>query len=286
MAAIAVVASVALVTVIAGPVDAADKKHELLQLSSDGVNFVTIAAPTMFSSTEGYVPGESRRGTVWVRNASKHSAYLSLAVRNAGSATTFVLPGHLRLQAQSPGHGPTAATLPSPGVCAPIIEAWTLAAGAVLPLTLDLVMALDSPNSDRNQAVDFTLTVVLQEEGPGQRVNPCAGTPDSSSAADRVASMNIGGGASGTATGGSVGAGVSDNAQGSNGADAGNDDSLAAPGLNLAASGDEAVPEVIPLFHKLQSNVEATTYNPWTWVVLVSGCLYMFVLSRKRSTTR
>ncbi|WP_218714012.1 hypothetical protein [Arthrobacter sp. BF1] len=270
VAAMAVVASVALVTVIAGPVDAADTKNELLQLSSDGVNFVTNAAPTMFSSTKGYVPGESRRGTVWVRNASKQSAYLSLAVRNAGSATTFVLPGHLRLQAQSPGHGPTAATLPSPGACAPVIEAWTLAAGAVLPLTLDLVMGLDSPNSTRNQALDFTLTVVLQEEGPGQRVDPCAGAPDSSSAADGVASMNIGGGAAGTATGGSVGAGVSDNAQGSNGADAGND----------------AVPEVMPLFHKLQSNVEATTYDPWTWIVLVSGCLYMFVLSRKRSTTR
>lgn len=286
LAAMAAVASIALGTVFAGLVHAADKKNELLQLSSDGVNFGTDAVPTMFRSTKGYVPGESRRGIIWVRNASNHSAYLSLAVRNAGSATTFVLPGHLRLQAQSPGHSATAATLPSPGACAPVIDGWTVAGGAVLPLTLDLGLALDSPNTTRNQTADFTLTVVLQEQGPGQRLNSCAGTPDSLPAGDGVASIIIVGGTSGTPTGGTVGTRVGEDALRSNGADAGNADLLAEPGRNQAPSGNEALPDAIPLSHQLQSNVEATTYNPWTWIALISGCLYMFAIFRKRSTTK
>lgn len=286
VAAMAAVASIALGIVFAGPVHAADKKNELLQLSSDGVNFGTDAMPTMFRSTKGYVPGESRRGIIWVRNASNQSAYLSLAVRNAGTATTSFLPAHLRLQAQSPGHGATAATLPSPGACTPVIDGWTVAGGAVLPLTLDLGLALDSPNTTRNQSADFTLTVVLQEQGPGQRVNSCARIPDSLPAGDGVESIIIDGSTTGTSTGGTVGTGVDEDSLGSNGADAGNADSLASPGRNQAPSGEETLPDAIPLSHQLQSNVEATTYNPWTWIALISGCVYMFVISRKRSKTQ
>ena len=133
VAVMAIVASIAMGTLLAGPASAAENKNDLLQLSRDGVNFATDAVPTMFRSTKGYVPGESRRGIIWVRNASNHTAHLTLAVRNAGTATTSVLPGQLRLQARAPGRDAAAAILPSAGACAPVIDGWTLAAGEALP---------------------------------------------------------------------------------------------------------------------------------------------------------
>ncbi|WP_425863829.1 hypothetical protein [Arthrobacter sp. TWP1-1] len=263
IAVLALVASIATGLLLAGPAIGAENKNELLQLSRDGVNFATDAMPTMFRSTKGYVPGESRRGLIWVRNASSQTAHLSLAVRNTGTARTSVLPGHLHLRAQSPGHSATAVTFPAAGGCAPLIDGWTLAAGAVLPLTMDLGMAVESPNSTRKQAVDFTLTFVLQEQGPGRLIEPCSGSLNNRPDDGVLASLAIDGGAAGAATEWA-------------------DGSYADP----EESGSEVLPEAPPVFRQVQSNVEATTYNPWTWIVLASGCLYIFAISRKRSTTR
>ncbi|WP_449372244.1 hypothetical protein [Arthrobacter psychrolactophilus] len=252
-------ASIATAMLLAGPATGAENKNDLLELSRDGVNFATDSVPTMFRSTKGYVPGESRQGLIWVRNASNQTAHLFLAVRNTGTAGTSVLPGQLRLQTRSPGHDTASATFPAAGSCAPLIDGWTLAAGGVLPLTLDLGLALESPNSTRKLAADFTLTFVLQEQGPGKLVDPCSGSLNNSPANGVLASVAIGGGTDGTATGSSV-----------------------VP----EQSGNEPLAEPLPGFRQLQSNVEATTYNPWTWIVLVSGCLFLFAISRKRSTTR
>ncbi|SEE63693.1 hypothetical protein SAMN04489740_1996 [Arthrobacter alpinus] len=276
IAVMALVASIATGVLLAGPATGAENKNHLLELSSDGVNFATDAIPTMFRSTKGYVPGESRQGLIWVRNASKQSAHLSLAVRNTGTARTSVLPGQLHLQAQAQGRSATAVALPAAGGCAPLVDGWPLAAGAVLPLTIDLGLALDSPNSTRKQAADFTLTFVLQEQGPGQLIDPCSGTLNTAPADGVLASVAIGGGAAGA---GARGAGTG--SAGSGGAEW-------ADGSPVASghAESEALPEPPHVFRELQSNVEPSTYNPWTWIVLVSGCLYIFAISRKRSKIR
>ncbi|WP_269938281.1 hypothetical protein [Arthrobacter sp. HY1533] len=278
MAATAIVASIALGALLAGPASAEPNKNELLQLSSDGVNFATDAIPTMFRSTKGYVPGESRRALIWVRNASKHPAHLSVAVRNTGMATSSVLPKHLFFKAQSQNRSPAATSLPASGTCTPLIDDWTLAGGAVLPLTVDLGLLVDAPNSTRKQSAEFALTFLMQEQGPGKLVNACAGTTDSPPAGEGVASVVVGGGTSVTTNGGG--------ALNSNGAVAGDDEATANPSLAPDPSGAEPLPEARPLLPQLQSNVEATSYNPWAWIVLASGCVYMFAISRKRSTTR
>jgi hypothetical protein len=263
IAVMAMVVSIATGLLLAGPAAGSENKNDLLQLSRDGVNFATGAMPTMFRSTKGYVPGESRRGLIWVRNASTQTAHLSLAVRNTGTARTSVLPGQLHLRAQSPDHSGTTVTFPAAGGCTPVVDGWTLAAGAVLPLTMDLGLALETPNATRKQTADFTLTFVLQEQGPGQLVDSCSGSLNNPSAEGVLATVAIGGGAAGTAT------------QLADGSSA-----------DPEQPGSEVLAEPLPVFRQLQSNVEASTYNPWTWIVLVSGCLYLFAISRKRSTTR
>lgn len=262
VAVMAIVASIALGTLLAGPASAAENKNDLLQLSRDGVTFATDAIPTMFGSTKGYVPGESRRGIVWVRNASNHTAHLTLVVRNAGTAATSVLPGHLRLQARTSGHRAAAAALPSAGACTPIIDGWTLAAGEALPLTLDLGMAPDAPDTTRKQSAEFTMTFVLQEQGAGKLVGTCFKLPGTTATGAGRASIVIGDAPSWV------------------------DDSPTSPGPNHVQSVNEALPEALPLLPQLQSNVEATIYNPWPWIVVISACAYVFTSVRKRSRTR
>lgn len=262
VAAKAIVASIAMGALLAGPTSAAENKNDLLQLSRDGVTFATDAIPAMFGSTKGYVPGESRRGIIWVRNASKHTAHLSLSVRNVGTAATSDLSGHLRLQARASGRGAAAGTLPSAGACTPIIDGWTLAAGEALPLTLDLGMETDAPDTTRRQSTAFSMTFVLQEQGAGKLVGTCSKLPGTPTSGAGRASIVIGD------------------------APSWGDGSPPSPGPNSLQPGNEALPKALPLLPQLQSNVEATVYNPWPWVVVVSACAYVVTSVRKRSRTR
>ncbi|MHA7269381.1 hypothetical protein [Arthrobacter sp. HLT1-20] len=284
MAVMAIVASIAMGTLLAGPATGAENKSDLLQLSRDGVHFATDAIPTLFRSTKGYVPGESRPGLVWVRNAGKESASFSLAVLNTsnpdtgeGTAGPSVLPQHLRLQAQASGRGATANTLPTAGECTPVIDGWTLAAGEVLPLTLDLGLSRDAPNSTRNQGADFTLAFVLQESGGGQLAGACLQRPDRLPAGAAVISLPISGGTGTPGTAVDVG-GVNN---------FGGSGPGTAPGtIQPTSLPTPEAPQPLPLSRHLQSNVEATACNPWTWIVVISACAYIFTSVRKRSRTR
>ena len=170
-------ASAAAGLLLATPAAGDENKNVFLQLSHDGVHYTTTLASTLFRSSNGYVPGESRRDTIWVRNGGTDTAHLSFGVRNAGPATGSALSGYMRLQANAPGHEEVLATLPSNGACTPVINGWTLAVGQVIPLTLDLGLTLRAPNSTRNQESTFDLVFVLQEIDGGSPVSPCASAP-------------------------------------------------------------------------------------------------------------
>ncbi|MHA7304945.1 hypothetical protein ACX80E_06835 [Arthrobacter sp. TMN-49] len=288
-AVMAIAASVALGTLLAGPATGAETTNDLLELSGDGVHFAADAPPTMFRSTKGYVPGESRQGLIWVRNASNHSAQLSVGAHNTANAGAAFLPGYLRLQTHAPSHSPTAATLPFPGACTPVINGWTLAAGEVLPLTLALGLTLQAPNSTRNQAADFTLMFVLQERGAGELVGPCSGRPDTPPAAGAALTLPVSGGTAGTVEARLNGT-VTGRTQAAEGAVNGAETASGAPPVAGPGPAEQqgvlAAREPQPLLRRLQSNVEATAHNPWPWLALISACVYVFTSVRKRSRTR
>lgn len=274
----ATAAGIAIGILMAAPATGAENKSDLLQLSRDGVHFATTSPPTLFRSNNGYVPGESRHETVWVRNGSAGTMRLSLGVRHTGASVEDILPGYLRLQATAQGQRAETAILPSPGGCAPVIHDWSLAAGEVLPLTLDLSLQVEAPNPTRNQHADFDLVFVLQESGAGPMVGPCSRTAGSSLVAGAVVSVGIAGAVAGRAPG----TGAADDG------DLNNEAQFVA-GRNPQQSRLHELqdkPWPLPLMHQLQSNVEAIVRTPWPWLALLGAGLYEVTLTRRRRRTR
>ncbi len=245
----ATVASVVTGLLLAVPAAGAENKHDFLQLSNDCVNYNTSLAPTLFRSTNAYVPGESRRDTIWVRNGGTDTAHFSLGVRNTGQATGGVLPGYLRLQASAPGHEEALATLPSNRGCTPVVNGWTLAPGHVRLLTLDLDLALQTPNSTRNQGSTFDLFLLLQGIDGGRPVTPCA--------AAHMANP--------------VGASI---------------DVLPVTDHGEASRLQPNPQDGWPVAELAHSNVVANSRSPWPWLLTLSASAHMLISFWRRRKTQ
>lgn len=142
-----------------------------MQLSTDGIHFTQGQEPTVFPQLAGLVPGESRPGTVWVRNAGNRPAAFDLAVRSgAGSA---VLTESLELLAGSPGHATVTVPLADPGQCHSVLHDWTLAPGATIRLDLALGLNLAATNETRREQSGVELVFLMQESGGGTAVTAC-----------------------------------------------------------------------------------------------------------------
>lgn len=282
MATAAITTSIALGMLLAAPATGAENKDDLLQLSHDGVQFTTTSTPTLFRSSNGYVPGESRQETIWVRNGSPGTAHFSLGVRNSGANTESILPGYLRLQATAQGQRAETVILPSAGGCAAVIHDWSLAAGAVLPLTLDLGLQVEASNQTRNQHAYFDLIFVLQDSGARQMVGPCSGNASRSPVGAAVLAVGIAGGTANAVDGRPPGTGAADDAEMNN-------EAQFVAGRNPQQSRRHDLqdkPGPLPLLHQLQSNVETIIRTPWPWLALVGAGLYAVTLTWRRSRTR
>lgn len=266
---------------LAVPSTGAESKSDLLLLSRDGVHFATTSPATLFRSDNGYVPGESRQDTLWIRNGSTGTMRLSLGVRHTGASIEDILPRYLRLQATAQVRGTEPVVLPAAGGCTTLIHDRALAAGAVLPLTLDLSLQVEAPNPTKNQQADFDLIFVLQESGVGHMVVPCSYNAGSLPVAGAVASVAIAGGTAGAMAGRTPATGrVGDG-------EPGNEEQFAA-GLNPNQAGAQPLrdtAEAWPLLYQLQSNVEANVRSPWPWLVLLGAGVYAITLTWRRSRT-
>ncbi len=277
----ATVASVATGLLLAVPAAGAENEHGLLQLSHDGVQYKSTLAPTLFRSTNGYVPGESRRDTIWVRNGDTDTAHFSLGVRNTGQATGDALPGYMRLRASAPGHEEALAALPSNRGCTPVVNGWTLAAGHVLTLTLDLGLTSRAPNSTRNQESTFDLVFVLQGIGGGRPVAPCAAVHMTNPEGTSIGIL--------PATGGTASRGPQA------GSESGANIPSAEPGAIIPAvetDGGEVPPlqpnprDGWPVAELARSNVVANSRSPWPWLLTLSASAYMLISFWRRRKTQ
>lgn len=142
-----------------------------MQLSTDGIHFTSRQAPEVFPQMAGMVPGESRPGTIWVRNAGAEPAIFALAVRStSGSA---VLTDSLELLAGSRGHADVTAPLAAPGQCRSIFHGWTLRPGESLRLNLALGMDIAATNATRHESAGVQLIFLMQGHGGGTPVPAC-----------------------------------------------------------------------------------------------------------------
>lgn len=253
--------SAAVVVLLSTPAHAADDSDTLLELGRDGVHYASEPLLTVFESGRGYVPGESRSGIVWVRNASSQSAQLSLGVANAGSGPESAMAGYLQLGAASPQWSTTAGIPSGAGHCTTMIEERNLAAGESLRIELDLAFDIKAPNSTRQQESHVDVVFLLQDYDGGRPVSPCASVTDARSA------------------GASMGRAIFNSRTGTN-SDV--DTAAGDPGpqddMNPGAMRAEA--------RWPQSNVEAISRSPWPWLLILSAGTYVGISLRRQRRTQ
>ncbi|GAA4656732.1 hypothetical protein [Arthrobacter cryoconiti] len=142
----------------AGSAAAAD---DALELANDGVNYSALAAGQLFDHVDGFVPGESRTGSVWVRNTGQDPAVLSVGVTSANEAS--MLPAFLEMGVQRSGTASTPVRLAGGGACRSVARGLELAPGQFMKLELTLALVQDAPNGTRQQSNDFGLLFLLQD---------------------------------------------------------------------------------------------------------------------------
>ncbi|NVM94387.1 hypothetical protein [Arthrobacter wenxiniae] len=155
------VLAAALAVLVAAPASATDGPEMLL--SSDGVHFTRGQAPVIFRSLSGMVPGESRPGSVWVRNGGTEPAEIALAVKSVGGID--VLTESLDLVAGSRGNGSATVPLPSPGSCRSVFQGWGLAPGETKRLDLALGMDASASNATRRDSASVQLVFLMRGTG-------------------------------------------------------------------------------------------------------------------------
>lgn len=280
------VGTVAIGMLLATPAMAADGTDSLLELSHDGVHYSPGAVQDIFTNTGGYVPGESRPGRVWIRNASADAAQLSLGIVNTDPASGSELPPYLNLQIASGAVSARAEGFPDAGRCHPMIEGWVVPGGESLRLDLNMGLELKAPNATRNQEANFDLLFVLQGTGGGTPVSPCTGAPlplpNTAPPADSTDNVSVGTARISSATTQQTGtsARVLSRVNAGTGAESG-----FLPGTG---TGVEEVPwpeqdpepgwlwEATP-----QSNVVANIRSAWPWIAALSAGAYMVMTIRR-----
>lgn len=279
--------TVAMGILLATPAVAADGADILLELSHDGVHYSPGTVQDIFSNTGGYVPGESRPGTVWIRNASPDAAQFSLGIANTDSASGSELPPYLSLQVASGAKKASAMAFPGAGGCDPMIEGWVMSGGESLRLDLDMGLELRAPNATRNQESNFDLRFVLQGIGGGAPVSPCAGRPvplpNTALPTDSEDNVSVGTAKISSATAQQTGASAQASRRISAGIRTG------AGFAPVTGTGFVAVPEPEqdrepgwPWEATPQSNVVANVRSAWPWIAALSAGAYMVMTFRRR----
>ncbi|MCQ9163343.1 hypothetical protein [Arthrobacter sp. STN4] len=226
-----------------------------MELSSDGIHFSSSREPVVFPNLSGMVPGDFRRGTVWVRNAGTAPAEISLAVTSArGNA---VLTQALELAAGS--HGGPAATVPlaAPGGCRSVFHGLALAPGQTARLELALGLDASATNATRRENAAFGLLFLMQEAGAGATIQACH-APDGTAARTTLPQLA---GTSGTA----VEAGTAPAAHEAAGAPSG--------------VGHQEDPAPAPAPH---SNVVGNDQRPGQLLLLAGGLFCAAALAKRR----
>ncbi|MFC8302276.1 hypothetical protein ACFUCV_01165 [Specibacter sp. NPDC057265] len=287
LAVAATTGTMALAMLLAPPALAADGQKIALELSHDGVNYSPGTVQDIFANTGGYVPGESRTGTIWVRNASADAAQFSLGIVNPDTAFGSALPAYLNLHVSSGRGSANASAFPAAGACEPVLQGWTMAGGEALQLELDMGLALQAPNATRNQASTFGLVFVLQGIGGGTHISPCAGAPTTlpGTALPAVPADNVAVGTVPLPGGTAQAAGSSTQLLTGGSALAGADAAF----LPVNEDGVDPVPQSPRSAWRSwlwntteQSNVVANIRSPWPWIAFLSAGAYMAMSFRRR----
>lgn len=242
------------VLVPSAPGLAADDPKARLELSRDGIHYAAERLLSVFEAGQGYVPGESRTATIWVRNTSNQARQLSLGVTTTDAASA--LASHLQLGAAAPGWSGTTAIPSVAGHCTTMMEHQEVAGGQSLPIELNLSFDIKAPNTTRQQVGNFELVFLLQDIAGGHPVSPCAAAKDSRGSGASMGSASV---------------------------EAGTDPAPVQAPANPAMG--QETDAMRPATAMPQSNVVITSHSPWPWLLVLSAGTYAGISLRSRRRT-
>ncbi len=261
MVALSVAAPAQAAPALTAPAQVANRPEPLLELSGDGIHYRTEKSLTVLEPHRGYVPGESRTGVIWVRNASSQANNFTLALANTGSGEDSAIASYLQLEARLPRWISSAAVPARSGGCTTIIEGWKIASGESLRIELSLALNINAPNSTRHQESLLDAIFLLQEPGGGQAVSACATQEEALGAGASIGRVPVSGRPG--------------------------DSASAAAGTTQLFIQEEA--DLGPLWELAQwgqSNVVTTSRSPWPWLAILSAGTYVVISLRRQRRKR
>ncbi len=153
--------------------DVADAVNAL-SISYDGVSFSDSPEGSLFAADGTLVPGSSVSTTIHVRNDSKLTGELQLAVTGA-TASNIAFLESLSMMASLPGDAVgVPIRLEAGEQCSPLLAGEELAAGATVAVTITLTMDGSVGNDEQRSTAGAELLASLREPGaPGSAVPGC-----------------------------------------------------------------------------------------------------------------
>ncbi len=150
--------------------------NDYLEFSLDGTKYAPSITGPIFKESLQYVPGDSTEATIWIRNNSRESAWLSTAAVMIRSDPQ--LNKQLGLTAGQKPALSARMLLGAEGTCTNVAEVGDLDPGEELELSFVLDLSMDAPNNAMNRSADFDLVFLLesQDVAPRQACAALAGS--------------------------------------------------------------------------------------------------------------
>lgn len=206
-------AAVAAITLSVGviavaPAPAAHAAGGSIEISTDGVTFVSNLSGSLFTDIATMVPGDSQSANFYVRNSGNQAGFLRITLRDVVS-TDAHLASALTVSASVPGFvgAPVAVDTATP--CRVLTEGLVLAPGQTATVATSAALGDLLGQNGQGGNADFAIRVALSDATPGSLPPTDCGpnditTPDPTVPGITVPGTPGGGTGGGQGTGGAV----------------------------------------------------------------------------------
>jgi len=150
-----------------------------LELSRDGVHYTSGSIGSIFPANAQLVPGETARGTFWLRNNSAEAAWLSIAMSGVdftGADYSYALTLNLDLD----GERFTPHLVGDLTTCTPLIDPRLIQPGASMRVDVAVEFGDVSGTSAQRSGAGLSFVTALSQGDPGDLVQhacPAGGLP-------------------------------------------------------------------------------------------------------------
>jgi hypothetical protein len=171
LAAFAALAALAMLVLVLGSPSQADPKKLLVGNSAAGPFQNNLAHP-LFDGKGPFVPLDLSTSSFWVKNNTKQTARLTVAVVNRGSTNAFEQALSFNVNVQGTQSNGMVPDPNSPG-CSLVTTGPNIAPGAVQKVDVGLAVADLQQQIGQDQAASLDFVVTLSQVGPKGQIQVC-----------------------------------------------------------------------------------------------------------------